>query len=90
MRNLIYVGHARLYAAVVTGVLAGVLQLENLWGFFFYLGLCVVGLTAVVVSSRENLSPVGHVAMESIFSGLFTFCLFWVLAFNVSSVYGPH
>ena len=64
------------------GLLAGLMQLENLWGFAFYILVCVGGLTAVVWSSRENNLPLSDVATFSIFSGLFTFCLFWVLAFN--------
>ena len=85
-RNLVYIGHGRIYASIFTGCLAGLLELENLWGFGLYVAVCIVALTAVVRFNKHNQSPDSHVAMQSVFSGLFTFCLFWVLVYNIMLV----
>jgi hypothetical protein len=64
--------------------LAGLLRLEGLLGFVLYAAVCVAGLTAVVRTRwPREAGPVSEVAMNSIFSGLFTFCLFWTLVFNL-------
>ena len=83
-RFVVYIGHARLWLSVLAGSLAGMLRLESLWGFALYAAVCVAGLTAVVRRRwpRES-GPVSEVAMNSVFSGLFTFCLFWTLVFNL-------
>ncbi len=83
-RFAVYVGHARLWASVLVGSLTGVLQLEGLAGFVVYAAVCVAGLSvAVKMYKPREAGPVTDVAMNSIFSGLFTYALFWTLFFNL-------
>ena len=85
--DLLYVGHGRIYSSVGAGCLAGALGLENLWGFLLYVALCVVGVDAVVLLSgrKKETHSWSDVTMQSIFSGLFCFCLFWTLTFNLKA-----
>ena len=83
-RHSVYVGHARLWLSLVAGSVAGMLRLEGLAGFVLYAAVCVAGLTAAVraVWPRQT-GPAAEVAMNCVFSGLFTFALFWTLLFNL-------
>jgi hypothetical protein len=49
--------------------------------------VCVLGLTAAVKLSKKSVSPTSDILTFSIFSGLFTFSLFWVLAFNLQGAF---
>jgi hypothetical protein len=83
-RYAVYVGHARLWLSVAAGCAAGCLRLEGLAGFALYAVLCVAALTAAVRAAwPRQTGSVTEVAMHSVFSGLFTFALFWTLLFNL-------
>ena len=85
VRNSILIGHARIYLSVVVGFVVGALAVEGLSGFLVYFGVCVVGLSVLVrlVVFKDKAGPWGDVFTHSVFSGLFTFALFWTLAFNL-------
>merc|ERR1711916_387295 len=87
--DLLYVGHGRIYSSVGAGCLAGALGLENLWGFLLYVALCVAGVDAVVLLSgrKKEAHSWSDLSMQSIFSALFCFCLFWTLTFNLKATF---
>jgi hypothetical protein len=78
------VSHSRLWLSVVFGSLAGVLRLEGASGFVLYVMVCLVGLSIAIRRLRPADSGAwSELLSNSVFSGLFTFCLFWTLWFNV-------
>ncbi len=81
---MVVVSHLRLWFSVLFGSLAGVLRLEGLSGFVLYAVMCLVGLSAAVKWKRpQEAGSWSDLMSNSVFSGLFTFLMFWTLWYNL-------
>jgi hypothetical protein len=89
LQNLHKLQVARSYLAIVSGIAAGILQLESSFGFLFYF-LASLGLSLTLLASTgfqsETYLP-KHYWFYQVFDNLFSYVLFWTLTFNLDVVY---
>jgi hypothetical protein len=82
----------RAVMAIVSGICAGILGLESLWGFMFYIATSVL-LSASIYITRVEAQPelyfntASFLMIHDVFSNLVSFVLFWTLFYGLMHVY---
>ncbi|KAJ3274841.1 ER membrane complex subunit 6 [Terramyces sp. JEL0728] len=90
--NLKTISKIRASTALVSGLAAGILGLENLSGFLFYLITSII-LSVFLLVFKLGFQPTKFLpAFETVFTfdvsgNLSSFVLFWVLATGVCHIY---
>ena len=90
--NLNNLAWLRAVMAIVSGVCAGILGLESLWGFMFYLATSFL-LSASIFFTRIEGKPelyftsLTFLMIHEVFSNLVSFVLFWTLFYGLMHVY---
>ena len=90
--NLNNLAWLRAVMAIVSGICAGILGLESLWGFMFYLATSVL-LSASIWITRINGQPelyfnnLSSLMIHDVFPNLVSFVLFWTLFYGLMHVY---
>lgn len=82
----------RAVMAIVSGVCAGILGLESLWGFMFYLVTSVLLSASIWITRIEGkpelyFNNISILAMHDVFSNLVSYVLFWTLFYGLMHVY---
>ena len=89
--NLSVIQSTRAILAIVAGISAGVLGLESLWGFgFYFLISTLLSLSIYILtlgSPTLYFTAPQQLWIQDVFSNLFSYVLFWTLAFGMLHVY---
>ncbi|KAI8900657.1 Rab5-interacting protein-domain-containing protein [Globomyces pollinis-pini] len=89
--NLKVMNRIRSKSAVVCGLAAGILGLENLNGFLFYLICCLKLSFLFLIKSQfqvdKFLPAWDMIVTYEMFSNLPSFVLFWVFAYGICHIY---
>ncbi|KAI8916045.1 hypothetical protein EDD86DRAFT_197524 [Gorgonomyces haynaldii] len=89
--NAKFLKNTRASLAIFLGTVAGILGLENHYGFLFY--LLVSGVFSVLVLLKTGLQPTVYydkwltAASFGILGNISSFVLFWTLAYGIVHVY---
>ncbi|CEM00572.1 unnamed protein product [Vitrella brassicaformis CCMP3155] len=85
------VAHCRNFAAIVSGLAAGILGLTGLWGLLVFvmatLGISLILLARVNFDTSLYFPTVKEVLIGQFWHGMMSFILFWTLAYDMVYIF---
>lgn len=90
-RNIKHLTFCRASLAIVSGLAAGILGLESLAGFAFYLGVSAVLSIGLMFKTGFNVQKYFPDTLTMLTFGIFanmpSYVLFWTLAYGIVHIY---